>query len=322
MSEQAVLNLPNRFLRMDSTILKSFAQECQRKTFYEHGLGWRSLRESHALVYGRAIHAGMEVFNRHGYTKEFAKLAFEKFCEIYDEAVPPEVDMLNAPKDKAGARFMFDLMISKFNHKEMRTATLDGEPLIEVTNEFPIKLGSDVVLTFVYKLDVVRVSEEKVYVVDYKTTRYLDKWLHQKYAMDFQMNNYNLMLLDLFSAELVGGVIIYVMIFRKGLKDGTRANDIERVESSIAPHMVNARMDKLMTWMVKLYEEAHAAVDQYKAGRELTAFPQNSNACFNWGQRCAFYDLCYNQDGVFKNMHLMPADMEVRFWCPGANDKE
>lgn len=314
------LNLQERFTRTDSTMQKHYMR-CPRYAFYHDGLNWHEKQQSHHLTFGRAFHAAIEVLNEKGFAHEQVQAAFDAFCTVYDPAVLPEQDMLMAPKDKANARKMLELFVKKYAGFRYRTATLEGKPLIEVYDQivYKIKLtnGEEHTVSFVYKIDVIKTDGSRIYVFDYKTSGKQMGYINHMYDLDHQMNNYNLALYSMFPPDVVGGVIVNVLLFRKGNKAGERGLDIIDVTSQVAPDMLPQRAANLITWQRLMLEDAIAADKQFAAGEPLTAFPQRPNACFDWGRTCEFFDLCRYRSDVFGKLNLVPANLVVEKWEPG-----
>lgn len=319
------MNLTQRYLSTDSTMQKNYMR-CPRYSFYHDGLNWHEAKKSHHLTFGQAFHASIEVLNEKGFAHEHVQEAFDAFCTIYDKDVLPEQDMEMAPKDKAHARLMLELFVKKYAGFQYRTATLDGKPLIEVYGQITYNItthdGQTHTCTFVYKIDVIKTDGNRVFVFDYKTSGKQMNYLSQMYDLDHQMNNYNLALHSMFPPSVVGGVIVNVLLFRKGNKQGERGLDIIDVQSQVAPDMLPQRAANLISWQRLMLDDAIAADKEFAEGKPLTAFPMRTNACFDWGRTCEYFDLCRYRNDVFGKMDMPSGNLVIEKWEPGGKQQE
>lgn len=318
------LNLAVRFATTDSTMQKDYMR-CERYAFYKHGLNWHPATTSHHLTFGIAMHAAFEHLNRTSFDKAEVQQAFAEFCKVYDPEVPAELDMEHAPKNRANARLMLDLFVNKYQGLRYTTATLHGKPLVEVYGNMVYKMNTSQGIKdamFVYKMDAVKTDGSRVYVFDYKTASAEMKYLDHMYDIDHQMNNYNLVLHSMFPPQVVGGVIVNVLLFRKGTKSGERGLDAHEVRSELPPNMLHARAANLLEVKRRMLEDGIQADAQFAAGSALTAFPLRDGACFKWGSTCEFYDLCRYRENPFEKMDLVPSHLKVEKWEPGKQNQE
>ena len=84
------------WLIRDSSKLDNY-QECPRKYFFTHILGWRSEAPAHDLYFGESWHKAREYQLIHGYDK-FAD-AYLAFAKHYRLKFAPETDEIYRPKD-------------------------------------------------------------------------------------------------------------------------------------------------------------------------------------------------------------------------------
>lgn len=323
------INLTTRFSNTDTTMQNHWLR-CPRYAFFSDGLNWKPIDISHHLTFGQAVHAGVEYLNKHGYNRENIQPAFTEFCKVYDDKVTPEEDTARAPKDRAGGRAALAAICDRYHDRQFLTAELEGKPLVEVYGNLTFtaetSIGS-VPMVFAYKIDAIKTDGTKVYVFDYKTASRETSHLEQQYHLDHQMTNYELVMRGMFPTDAIGGVIVNVILMRKGNKNGmmpngTPAVNVREVRTEIPENMVSERVSHLVQVKRNMLEDAILADQEYKEGKPLTAFMRRPNACFDWGRPCEFFSLCLHRNDIFDKMHLVPSGLEVRQWNAGGQQHD
>ena len=79
--------------------------------------------------------------------------------------------------------------------------------------------------------------------------------------------------------------------------------------------MVNTWYDRLEADMENLNEETDDQIT-------MESFPCSTGACFDYGARCPYYDLCCTNANPLKEIDHMPSEFKVDHWDPRDADTD
>lgn len=296
---------------MDSTKLKCF-QSCPRRFFYEYVLGWRSSTPNNHLHFGICVHKAMEHLLLNGYRTESVIEALELFNSEYRLHFSEETDEIFSPKTPG--RF-FDMLI-RYITKEYPD---DPERYTVYKTEFggTIQLSDSHIDKIAYKMDTILLdnSTEKYFSLEHKTTA--SNYISDNYTYDFinsaQVGTYTHVLNCLIPPENTSGIVINCLGFKK-----TKTPDfiLRRFSIQLSNSQMYVWLETTKRWLHLIYEEFEHLSASTDSGSLLRAFPLNGTDCTSWGRVCPYMQLCLYRQNPLQHLHLIPAEMEVKFWNP------
>jgi CRISPR/Cas system-associated exonuclease Cas4 (RecB family) len=296
---------------LDSSKIATF-QKCPRLFLFQYLLGWQSRYTNHHLAFGSAFHEAQEVLWSAvpNVTVDVVKNAVARFEESFDELT--NFDDSAFWKAKTRENGAVAIVEYAFRYKEdfKNYEVL----LVEKSGQVPTSEEMDMI---VVKIDtIVRDNRDGlVYVVEHKTAgqRPVDIW-----DVRLQINAYYHALNACYGPKEVGGVIVDVaIIYKPGTPAGRKRIDLTGTSNGFERFLVVkdglTMMDGLDTineWITKI-KTSYAMLE---VTQDPHTFPKCGEACYSYGSRCAFYDIC---SSAINPLELtIPSDLVIREWNP------
>ena len=286
---------------------------CRRKFFYRYILGWSLDFPNNHLVFGTAVHEGMEYMLLNGYDKYDE--AYEKFLKSYRKEFPEPLDPVFYPKTPQRAREMFK------HYSERYPRDLSDFDLLytEVSGIVPIG-DSDVMF---YRLDSVMRGETGIFSLDHKTgSSFTDTWA-QNWTLDLQMGLYAWVLNCMFE-ENVRGMVVNGIFFGRKVKIPKPFNPegaFQRVPINLSGDFLQDRLDTIRYYYDEInHEHEILLTDDKDSLPTMSSFPKNNKACWSYGRMCAYHDFCNAWTNPLRNVGECPAEFKIEFWDPTAQD--
>jgi len=317
---------------LDSTKIKAF-MECPRKYLLEYIFGWRLKKPSRHLVFGAAIHAGMEAitrtrliepepvliahylpphfrqekfhsnkfFQERGYPFGIDEVAYVYFLEDYRKTFQPITDN-DEKKNPALAQRIFKDYIEYYKMDEFDTLHTEVPFVIPV---FVEPDNPDAEPMQVYgKIDaVIQDDKGKYWILEHKTgSQNSNTWKNQ-FTLSVQVGMYIHALNCVYGIDNVAGCII----------NGTICTQTPQfIRLPIRKNKTNMRrwMDNTSAWVrdIKFCTDALIIHD-------TNLFIMNTTSCTNYFG-CQFHDYCIHWDDILSYYNKMPPEFERKYWDP------
>lgn len=300
----------------DSSKLSTY-MACPRKYFYQYILGWRSNRPNNHLVFGSAWHLALEHLMLTDYSTQSVLDAYAKMVSYYREVFPPETDELFTPKDMATA--LLALSAYAFHHRH----DLDTHNVLHTEIAGTVMLSRDHTMTFRMDAILEEKSTGTIIALDHKTSGYYSPDWGDHWALSTQMLTYLHSLYCLYPNNDKYIKVRTSFFFDQSGKTKTGRNRDPK-PFVFEEHKVEKSYDMMEAWLHRTLHWLKALdTDKWKLFHVLTtdditldAFAQNDNACFNYGRRCAYFDLCNAWANPIRHCEHSPIGMQVEYWDP------
>ena len=306
---------------LDSTKITEY-MTCRRKFFLNHVLGWR--KPSNHLVFGKCVHAAMEILYTKGYSMDAIKEAMLKFYELYEQSYPDSSEWEEyAPKTPNRFSQMLISYMAHYQNEDKRytIASMEGKKLVEIAGNCMISDNHSIA----FRMDTVfQTREGRLFSLEHKTAQgaYM---IREQHEFSFQVFMYNFVLAMWFGIENVDGVVINNLIFKKTKSGGPseRNKGIEAHFEFIRLRYKKTEKD-LNYWLTfansicdEIEREFHffAQVDK-KENNVMMAFPCNMAACTKFNG-CEYKSICmYLFNPLREEMYGPPPGFVQEFWNP------
>jgi PD-(D/E)XK nuclease superfamily len=279
---------------------------CARKYFYRYILGWSSDYPNNHLVFGSAWHLGAEHLLREGYTAESLYEASRLFLESYRNHFNESTDALFEPKTPSNALQALAEYARIFQSDSRKYHTLHTE-IGGVVSVSPTD-------TLYFKMDAILREQDtsRILFLDHKTSQrkyhdWSDHWI-----MSMQMLTYLHVLNCLYPQEDIEGGKVRCSFFYK-------AKPCEFDEALVrkTSGQMNAWLSRATAWLSNLKQEMVWLLEEDTPSRSvMDSFPMNDTACFSFGQKCMYFDLCNSWSNPLQHAEDPPIGLNVEFWDP------
>lgn len=304
----AQLPIPSHetFNILDSSKLKEF-MDCPRKYFFHYVLGWQPDKPNNHLEFGTAWHAALEHLALKGYTELELKEAFKLFLLSYREHFPPESDGDMAPKDPgnaATALWQYANIYNKNNYEVLYT---------EISFKVPI---DDEGTELTGRIDRIYRDKEtgKVYAMDHKTSKKVDKLWEEQWDLDQQMGTYYHAMLCCTNPEDFGGVVVDGSFFKKG------GNEFKQKVVKKIMEMSDAWLSDTKYWVGNLKAEFVKLAADSQEQPKMRSFPRNPQSCTKYFG-CEYRHLCSVWPNPLTRCDTPPPGFKQEWWDPTAREK-
>jgi hypothetical protein len=296
---------------LDSTKISVF-QQCPRKFFYEHILGWRTAAISHNdKEFGTAWHKAMAYLALNDYSNSSVAQAYMEFEREYRKYLNPETDELFPNKNPKRA---MDALVWYVNTYK------DDHEKYEFLKDFTEISGTVLIHPDLpplhFRMDsVVRVKDtDKKRILERKTATKVDYRKKSEWQMSTQTGMYTHVLYCLFPEEEVDCLVIDAAPF--GLK--TRF-DFERFSVVRSKAQMQAWLTDTIGWIDDIKADMEALSDQGPSEPVLQAFKRNPQSCGNyWG--CPYIDFCTTWTNPLQHATQAPLGFKEEFWDPSREE--
>lgn len=290
---------------IDASKLTEF-KSCPRKYFYSYLLGWRSAYPNNHLVFGTAWHLAVEHLLQNKYSPAAIEEAQYLFLNSYRESFPEESDDLYPPKDPANALLAIQQYAQKFRSdvREYEVLYTEIGGLVGLTPNINLTFKQDAILR--------EVNTGTIIGLDHKTSQRRTSDWGEKWAVSTQMLTYLHALHCLYGAKNDVEMLVRCTFFYKAQPN------------NFAEHPIKKSVDELNQWLKRdsiwyesLKSEEFILLNNDDDSKDVMAsFPQNENACFNYGSRCTHFNYCHAWSNPLQHCDSLPAGIKVEFWNP------
>ena len=309
-------NLPEKptWQIQDSTKIQTYL-DCPRRYFYEYVLGWQLIGTNIHLIYGSALHAGLEHIKRHNHElvdpirrKAVAAEAFTLFTEVYKKEMETNTDDAAFHKTKNPMTAMNAFLDYVEHYKKEPVNVL----YTEVYGQVLINEEGD---TLHYKIDVIEDFDvvnnlRQIRAMDHKTSSQFSRQWIDSWALSFQMQTYIHVLYSAFQPERVWGVVV------NGIKpqDG-KPTEFFRVPVQKTMDMMNVYLWHANEYVDNIKRDFNRLHECSPADNILQAFPQNPQSCTKYFG-CPFRDFCSLWPNPLRRAEEPPLGFTERHWNP------
>jgi PD-(D/E)XK nuclease superfamily len=287
---------------------------CARKYFYKYILGWSSEYPNNDLIFGSSWHLSAEHFLRAGYNAEALYEASRLFVEHYRKHFDESTDKLFEPKNPSTALEALAKYCEIFQSDARKYETLwteiGGVVSISDTN------------TMYFKIDAILKEREssRILFLDHKTSKRKYSDWGEHWILSTQMLTYNHVLHCLYPQEQIeGGKIRCSFFYPEKSKDFPAIFDESLIRKTA--NQMNSWLTQVNQWINSLNNDKLWLLEEDSPEkRVMESFPMNDTACFNFGKKCEFFDLCDSWSNPLQHCDDPPIGLKVDFWDPRANE--
>ena len=286
-------------------------QECWRKLFFIHILGWKLEGENVHLLFGRAWHAGLAHLYNNRLRSDSILEAVDIATSIIREFYPPSEDAAFKKKQPAILPIAFAEYVGfARNHMDHEKEVIftEGQGAVRVLNNRIIYV----------KMDLVQRNPfigNKIEMVEHKTGSAMSKNIIQGLSVKPQVPNYTHALYSIFDPDEFDSLLINLTVFR--------AND--RVSDRFP---IKFEPENLGDWLVEqdhylnMYEYYLNDLNETSPeDKIMSAFPRNRTACMHYGL-CPYFNICHNWPNPVKFSGVPPIGFVKEYWDPRIRDAE
>lgn len=282
----------NDLLRQDCTKMLLYMR-CPRRYFFEHILGKRTEGSNFHLIYGRAIHEGMEIVIMRQTADDVTKtltMAMDAFDKVYLNEMPEDMMGTYKHKTRENAHLLFKEYMQYYHNDSF-------DPLYtEVAGEVGIgnnQFGQP--RTMMFKIDAIikNHADGKLWILEHKTaTRKSD----EQWQAHIQPRLYLHVLHSLKSEVEIGGTIMNTLILKdpntKVAQTRQYVNEFNRERLILSGDQMLSFLDTVNEWVSRIEEDYRRYLVQRENGMELTAFPQACSSCYDYFRICPYNNIC------------------------------
>lgn len=309
----------------DNTRLTAF-KRCPRFYFFRHVMHWERNfgGPSLPLTFGQSWHAAMDVMwdgIAHGVPEhDLVTMSYDSFVETWTEAGLPHPDEIDLSlQDEMMPRVPNRALDMLYAYYEKRFELIRSFELISVERSFvvPLQPHNDR-LFYVGKIDkTVRPSTGRIRSIDHKTTTsskkdgtsYKVKPMYlETFSPDAQMDGYNFNMHMTFPDDRVDCWVDVALVHRMD-------EDFKIVPVERSPQQLDAWLSDTIRWIDKIRVELVELQQCSAHDAYMTAFPKNTNACFDFFAPCPFIDLCKSRPNPL-TWDETPPGYKYEVWDP------
>jgi hypothetical protein len=289
---------------------------CPRKYFYRYILGWESEYPNNDLIFGSAWHLAAEHLLLEGYTPEALYTASQLFVEHYRKHFDPSTDGLLEPKNPATGLRALEAYCFEFQSDKRKYLVLHTEigGIVSITTDHNLY----------FKMDAILLDKEsnKILFLDHKTSKRKDYDWGEHWIMSTQMLTYTHVLNCLYPMEEVeGGKIRCTFLYKPKKGENVGHGEFDEAIIQKSPSQMNAWMAKTIHWMDLLQQDKEWLLEEDTPERSvMESFPMNDTACFAFGRKCTYFDLCNSYGNPLQRCEAPPIGMKTSFWDPRSNE--
>jgi len=257
------------------------------------------------LVFGSAWHIGQEHLLLNDLSPKAAVEAAILAMEYYRQHFPPETDELFTPKT------MTNLTNSLSDYADKYRALHRNHTVLYTELGGVVLVGEN--RTMAFKCDaIIRDESGHVFGIDHKTSqrRYTD-W-GDRWTLSTQMLTYLHALQCLFPDQEEVTMLVRCAFFYK--KDPTIFEEHPIAKNNA---QMQAWLERTNQWIDRLFTDLNILKEEDNTDEVvMRSFPQNDLACFDFGQRCEFFDFCNAWPNPLTRCDETPIGFNVEWWDP------
>lgn len=298
----------------DSSKVKQF-MDCPRHFFYRYVLGWESEQPNVHLVFGEAMHRGLEHLLLHGHDEESVKAAYEKAKAYYDKELGQTTEDYT-PKTPAGAFSLLAGYASHYNHNELQVLHTEVCGTVLISEDQPMH----------FRLDAIVRDDRGVWILEHKTAGRADSNWHSQWTQSMQVGTYLHALYCLYDHKDVMGLLLNGLIIKRATKADLSSSLPVGIGFVRVP--IRKTIDTMSDWLwncnhwvnwIKFEYERLAQCDENC--QVLHCFPKNTENCTKYFG-CPYLDYCTVWANPLQHIHALPPGMALKYWDPREKEKE
>lgn len=303
---------------VDSSKMQQY-MDCPREFFFRYVLNWDTQTKSHHLVFGEAIHRGLEHLLLNGYNLDSVETAYQIGKEYYREELPDSLnDQGRYPKIPEAIPQLLADYIRQYPDDLSRFEVL----YTEVAGSVPIAENRSIH----YRLDAIVKDREtnRIWALEHKTAgRFGRTWVDQWY-MKMQVFVYTHVLYSLFDPEEVEGVMINGLCLAKATKADLAKDRLVKTEFMRVPickpvDLMDDWLWHINDWYSKIEDDMHGLKCAREEDRVLKTFARNTESCTKYFG-CPYLDYCSAWSNPLGKQ--MPLEYNERIWNPSDREKD
>ena len=282
----------------DNTMI-SGARECLRKYYFRHIKNWRGKGTALPLTFGLSWHDAMDrvwgLADSNKSDMEILDIAHNAFIETWCEDGLPHPDNLPfekeqdmRPRTPGIAREMLHNYIAARRHM------IAHVKIVAIEQPFAVPIYKNKDVMYIGRLDKVFENNSGIIIGEHKTTSFYAKesGFRNEFVNSFSPNS-----------QVDGYLHAGHMIYGKDLKSVWV--DAALVHKTVHDKFKFIPVDRLITqldaWLadtknwIEIIEIHLQKLADSRVGKSvgyMTAFPKNTNACYNFMKPCAYMDVC------------------------------
>ena len=294
-------------------------QECPRKFFYSHILGYSWESPNIHLEFGTAWHMAMEHLLNNGYSERSVFEAYELFYNYYRDIFSEADDVINSPKIPKNAERALRQYAEYYAN--------DFDPINGfkvLYTEIASKVEIAEIKEMYFKIDSI-VSDPNIgiHCLEHKTTSSLGSAWANQWKHKMQVGMYTHVLYCLYEPADVYGVMINgvrVTNAPRIKKNGTpyesdRDTEFMRVPVHFTPLQMQVWQDSTEYWYDSLKRDMDILSSSTDSEEVLKAFRPNGMACSSFSG-CPYSTICAAYANPLRHLDTIPGGMCVKFWDP------
>jgi len=286
-------------------------QTCPRKFFYRYLLGWRPDIPNNHLIFGQALHTGLErLFN-----SQFSEVeeAVTDATAVWREHFPPEQDENYFPKTPHNLALALHLYAMTYGEQVNRDYEVMG---VEVVGFVPVSFDYDIV----FRLDTVLKDKStgKYSIWEHKSASGVSSLFDNQWILSTQVCSYYLALTLTYGSEFVDQVVIDQVVFykRKGIRTDKPPVELRQLPIRMSEKQLAIVTTQTNVAIGDIFYEYESLEDQ-KKNQIMSSFPMRPPACTEYMQLCPYHDFCIAWPNPLHKMDLgPPPGFRVEFWDP------
>ena len=287
----------------------SLYQECARKYFMRHMLGWELDTPNIHLVFGKAVHKAMEIaitaqgkgIKTQQEALQIIIKAEEVFNDIYRKDFPEETDQQYYPKVPGRIPDLIAEYLKYYREDEVEERVL----YTEVAGTVPITNNS----VAHFRIDAIRENDlEGVYVLEHKTGSKQGRQFEDQFYLKTQTGMYTHVLYALFPQDWVYGVKINGLIFLKG------KTEFVRIPIRKQPADMEMWLWETQQWVKEIEDDTQRLSECTDKDYVMKAFKRNPENCVKWFG-CPYLEFCKARNNPLVNV-IPPPGFKQEWWDP------
>lgn len=290
----------------------SDSNKCWRYFFLRHILGFDSKSPKQDLVFGEAIHRGMEAilewkrknegmpYPLHPHLGEYAYVLFE---EVYRKSFDPDTDDIYEPKSPLRAQAMFPAYLSFWREADINLKV----HFTEVCGTVPVSSDGDVLH---FRIDGIIERDGKVGVMDHKTSKVNRASWELQWQINVQIGTYLHALYCFYEPKDVSGFVVNGLFFHK--------NDFAFIRPEIhkSPEMQMVWLNSVQDFLFNFERHMETfRTEDSPSHPYMKAFPLTPGAYFTCPS-CPFFSFCASRANPLACMQALEQTYNREFWDP------
>lgn len=294
----------------DSTKLKTF-QECARKWFFEHRVGWRSEKPSVHLIWGEAIHKGLDYCYTHSWHPLARRTAIELAKNYFDENFGSMED--TSPKDSLHIEQVINDYYNLYYSQ-------DKFEVIATEIGFAMQVGD---YDYYGRIDLVARDPYSgdIFAHDFKTASRMPSMIGlNQWQLSPQFAGYIKALQLKYPDDHVRGLTVDLIV---PYKPADKRTGLIRTEVRLTPEQMEEWEEETINLIGQIDQGSNSFYPTSSHWREpvntlRSYYPRNPQSCTNYNSLCPFFDICsaHTNPLPLVEEEIVPIGLTKHYWNP------